>query len=301
MKQNRELKNRKLKFTQNIKSIKLKNIKGLVGQGRIDNIDLLNLQNASKVLLNSSLYHNKKKKLNIYDKNFLKKISDNNLHNITHNGLVVPKKEITAEYNLFIKMFNTFIINSKLNKIVKFFIGPPQIRLKNGLKKKKYRFNSSEYPHSDAWTYLNPKNSLTLFFPIMGDAKKNCVEFFFPNKNFSNNWLKKRYFNEQPKDILKNYKKIKIKYNIGDYIIADTAIFHQSITKKNAGPRLSIDIGIIPKSEKKFKKLKNYIKADTINKIGTKKLFIFKTPIEQKIKNYKSGTKTMENRVVLKI
>ena len=61
MKQNRELKNRKLKFTQNIKSIKLKNIKGLVGQGRIDNIDLLNLQNASKVLLNSSLYHNKKK------------------------------------------------------------------------------------------------------------------------------------------------------------------------------------------------------------------------------------------------
>ena len=72
--------------------------------------------------------------------NFNKIIGDVLEHkpsNITHNGLVVPKKENSLEYNLFLKFILDFLKESKILGIVDRFISPPQLRIKFGKTKKR--------------------------------------------------------------------------------------------------------------------------------------------------------------------
>ena len=82
--------------------------------------------------------------------------------------------------------------------------------------------------------------------------------------------------------------------------MADCSTLHQSIVLSNANPRISIDIGIIPKDVKKFKKLQNHIEKESIENIGFKSFFFFKKSIEDKIIFSKDGRKTMSNRKIFK-
>ena len=297
-----ELKKRQYNFYNLLKKKKLSFNEKLIASGKIKKSNLTYIQEASKNLLLSSIIGNDKYK-NISTLNFdeiLEQIKKNRPSNITHNGLVVPKKETTLEYNLFLKSFYFFIKNSKISDCIKYFIGPPQLRVKYGLKKKKLQNNSSEYIHSDAWTQLNTKKSITIFIPIYGDTNKNYVEFYSPKDKFLEEWLNPKFFSDASKDLLSSYKKIKLKYSIGDFILADCSTLHQSVIHNKAKPRVSIDIGIIPKNIKKFKKLYNHIEKDNIKNIGFDSLFLFNKSIEDKIIFSKDGRKTMSNRKILK-
>ena len=96
-------------------------------------------------------------------------------------------------------------------------------------------------------------------------------------------------------------KKIKVKYNKYSCIIADSSILHQSITKKNSKPRLSMDIGVIPKKIKlsNYSFHKNHVPFDNINQIGNKKILVYKDSIKKRIKKMKSGTRTQSNRELI--
>ncbi len=294
-----DLYKRKKNFKNIFKNYNLKFSNNLIATGKIEKDKMKYIQDSSKLLLLSSLIGDKKK-LNFNNLSFdeiLDKIKKKRPLNITHNGLVVPKKETLLEYNLFLKSFYYFLNNSRLSRFIKYFIGPPQLRVKF-LEQKKLTFNSSEYPHSDAWTKINTNKSITLFIPIYGDTKNNYVEFYLPKNNFTNKWLNKRYFSEGNDIFKKNYKKTKINYSIGQYIFADCSTLHKTTTKNKALPRVSIDIGIIPKDVKNFKKIKNHINKDVIQNVGFDKMFVFKNSITDKIKFHKEGSKTMLNREI---
>ena len=68
---------------------------------------------------------------------------------------------------------------------------------------------------------------------------------------------------------------------------------------KNARPRISIDIGIIPKNAGAFKKLENHINTKSIDNIGFNSLFTFNRSIKDKVKFTKDGRKTMSNRKIV--
>ena len=300
MTSSKQLKKRKRNFYDLFKNKKLIFNDRLFASGKVEKSNLINLQEASKNLLLSSLIgatKNKKIKNLDFDQ-ILDAIKRDKPKNITHNGLVVPKKETTLEYNLFVKSFYFFIKNLSLSDCIKYFIGPPQLRIKYGIKKKKLLNNSSEHVHSDAWTQLNTKKSITIFLPIYGDVKRNYVEFYSPKDEFHEKWLNTKYFAEASNNLLRSYKKVKLKYSLGQFILADCSTLHKSVLLKNAKPRVSIDIGIIPKNVKNFKKLKNHIEKKNIDKIGFSSLFLFNNSIQDKISFSKDGRKTMSNRKI---
>ena len=67
---------------------------------------------------------NKSKKLNIEQnlQGLIKYLEKNKPDNITHNGMIVPRKEISLEYNLFLKSFIDFLKYSGIFNLVDYFV-----------------------------------------------------------------------------------------------------------------------------------------------------------------------------------
>ena len=203
----------------------------------------------------------------------IKRIKKLTPDNITHNGLVVPRKENSLEYSIFLKSIFSFLSSTGIDKIIEYFVSPPQLRIKLGKKSK--NFNASENIHSDAWTNYNTDKSYTLYLPIYGDTKKNLVKFFKPKKNFDPKWLTPKKFIEG-RFIGKHYEDAKVNYKLGKFIVTDCATLHQSILRKNAGPRVSIDLAFIPK--KIFNKAQNHshVKLKEFKDCGYNQVMLFK-------------------------
>ena len=241
-----------------------------------------------------------KKKLSVENnfKNIIKEIKKKKPNNITHNGLVVPRKENSLEYALFLKSIFCFLSSTGLDKVIEYFVSPPQLRIKLGNKSK--NFNASENIHSDAWTNYNTDKSYTLYFPIFGDAKRNLVTFFKPKKNFDPKWLSPKKFVDGS-FISKHYENAKIDYKFGKFIVSDCATLHQSILKKNAEPRVSIDLAFIPKNI--FKKPQNHshVKFKEIENTGFNQVILFQDSFNDSLKKIlsKKNKQSLHNREIL--
>ncbi len=268
------IKERKKKFNEICQVTKSKKVTNLIASGKLINEDIVHLKETSKILLYSSL---KLDKIFLdYDTDtIIKKLEEKKPKNITHNGLIVPKKENTLEYNLFLKSFLKLLKNKGFDKVIEYFISPPQLRIKFGNNKNKKNLNDSSHIHSDAWTNYNTDRSLTFYLPLFGDTKKNYVEFFKPVKKFENDWLKPKKF-KFGKNIGKNYNIAKTKYEIGNYVLTDCAILHRSVIQNKAGPRISIDAAFIPKKNFNKKVLSSHIEFDKLKNVGINRFIIFK-------------------------
>lgn len=261
---------------------KLKKKTNLISVGKVDKNYFSYLQNASKNLLHACVIGNSKKiKVDSDFDKIIAQIKKNKPDNITHNGLVVPRKEISVEYALFTKSVLCLLEYLELSKFIDYFVSPPQLRIKLGSKSK--NFNASENIHSDAWTPYNTDKSYTFYLPIYGDCKRNYVKFFKPKNNFNPDWLKPKKFVDG-KEIATFYEDAKVNYKLGNFVMSDCATLHQSILKPNALPRVSIDIAFIPK--KIFKKRNNisHVKIDKIKNIGYNQIMVFKDSFDDSLK-----------------
>lgn len=294
------LRSRKLDFL--VKSTLLKKKSDLISSGKIKKNYLNNLQEASKRLLLSSIIGTSKKLINdVSFEGVLNYIEKKGLpKNITHNGMVIPRKENSLEYNIFLKSFLQFLSYTKLDKKIEYFISPPQLRIK--LPKKNLLANASEYIHSDAWTNHNTSKSYTLYVPIFGDTKKNYVKFYKPKtKLFNSIWLRPKKFVEG-KIIGKKYINAKVNYSIGNFIVTDCATLHQTIVNKNAGSRVSMDIAFIAKNTFDKKTIACHIKSKELEDVGYKKIIIFKDKFSDNLKKILNRKKhSLENKKILKI
>ena len=281
------------------KKTNLKKKTHLISEGNINKKNLSFIQEASKNLLYASII-GKNKHLTIENdyKSIIRQIKQNTPNNITHNGLVVPRKENSLEYALFLKSIFCFLSSTGLDKIIEYLVSPPQLRIKLGNKSK--NFNASENIHSDAWTNYNTDKSYTLYFPIFGDAKRNFVTFYKPKKSFDPNWLSPKKFVDGA-FISKHYEKAKVDYKFGKFIVSDCATLHQSILKKNASPRVSIDLAFIPKHT--FKKPQNHshVKLKEIENTGYNQLMLFKDSFNDSLKKILSrkNKQSLHNRRII--
>lgn len=293
------LKQRSKRLDKICKKTTLKKKTGLISEGIIKKSNLSFIQEASKNLLYASALGNKKN-INL-ENNFnkiIQYIKKNTPNNITHNGLVVPRKENSLEYSIFLKSIFSFLSSNGLDKIIEYFVSPPQLRIKLG--KKSSNFNASENIHSDAWTNYNTDKSYTLYLPIFGDTKRNLVTFFKPNKNFDPKWLTPKKFVDGSY-IGKNYQNAKIEYKLGKFVVTDCATLHQSILKKNAQPRVSLDLAFIPK--KIFNKPQNHshVKLKEFKDCGYNQVMLFKDSFKDDLKTILSRKtkQSLFNRKIL--
>lgn len=292
-------KQRKFNLNYLCKKTKLNKVTDLISDGSINKNNLLYIQNTSKILLQSCITGSSKKiKFNDNFDDVMKIIKKDKPENITHNGLVVIRKESSVEYALFLKSLFCFLESIDLLEKIDYFISPPQLRIKLG--KKSNNHNASDLIHSDAWTPYNTDKSYTLYLPVYGDCKRNYVDFFKPKNSFETDWLKPKKFKDGA-EIGNKYKKINIDYKIGKFFVSDCATLHQSILLKNAGPRVSIDMGFVAKKVFKSPQNHSHVRSKDIVGIGYDKFMIFKDSYDDKLQKILSRKKqSLANRKIIK-
>lgn len=293
------LKQRKTNLEKLCKKTKLGKITDLISAGSVNVNNLSYIQNSSKILLQSCITGSSKKiKFNNDFDKVMKIIKNKRPENITHNGLVVVRKESSAEYAIFLKSLFCFLEEIGLMDKIDYFISPPQLRIKLG--KKSNNHNASDLIHSDAWTPYNTDKSYTLYLPVYGDCKRNYVSFFKPKNYFDPEWLKPKKF-EDGSEIGSRYKKVDLNYKIGKFYVTDCATLHQSILLKNAEPRVSIDLGFIAKKVFKSPQNHSHVKVSDISGVGYNKFMIFKDSFDDELKKILSRKKqSLSNRKIIK-
>ena len=103
------------------------------------------------------------------------------LPNVTPNGVVMPKAETTAAYNLMHRMVATVVAKDLDPREVSAVFAPINVRIVDGKPNAKIdaRPRASTKIHSDIWA-AEPSPSVTLFLTVMGDTDRTTVEFFEP-------------------------------------------------------------------------------------------------------------------------
>ena len=274
-------KQRKINLKKLCQKTNLKTITDLISTGIIKKNNLSYKQTASKFHLQSCIIVSSKKiKFNFDFDDVIKQIKKKKPENITHNGLVVVRKESSVEYALFLKSLFCFLDEIGLLKKIDYFISPPQLRIKMGQKSNNH--NASDLIHSDAWTPYNTDKSYTLYLPVFGDCKRNYVTFYKPKKSFNPQWLKPKKFIDG-QGIGNEYRKLKINYRLGKVYVTDCATLHKSVLLKNAEPRVSIDMGFIAKKVFRSPQNHSHLSAKDLTGIGYNKFMTFKDSHDDKL------------------
>jgi hypothetical protein len=225
-----------------------------------------NLSIATKTYVAKSV---DKKSIILNEKQLLKKFTSKRklVKNITPNGMIVPKSEISLEFNLLVKSYVDIIKFLNIDNLITNFHFPPNLRVKFPKinKKNLKRKHPTEIMHADTWTGANP-NWMAVHIFILGDIKNNHIRYAQPPKSFKEEWLKPIKNAKEGNKISKKFKIIKYVPKKGSLIIADASVIHHSYRKKNAGIRISLDTGF----DVKMPNLKSF-KKTFVNKIDVKK------------------------------
>lgn len=164
--------------------------------------------------------------------------------NCTPNGLMVPKRHVTLEYNGVVKAYFQILKNLGIEKYI-LTMNPPSVRFKESLpdfdSQKMERGYASEKIHSDAWTGDCP-SSINVSIPLFGDTERNRVVWYSVPDNFQEEWLNYRPSYDHGDEIAAHYQeRVNYPYSKGKVYITDVAVLHCTTREKNAGPRFSID------------------------------------------------------------
>jgi hypothetical protein len=164
----------------------------------------------------------------------------------TPNGILKPKKETIVEYTDIIKSINKIINNLGINHQIE-KVALPNIRFKNISEptETKERPYYTGKLHSDAW--VGHKGDSIFLIGVLGDIDNNTVEFFEPFDTQENYLTKADSFDEGNK----RYGSIKYlgKLTSNKLAIMDHACVHRTSISSEAGPRISIDIAALIKSQ----------------------------------------------------
>ena len=158
------------------KKTTLKKKTNLISEGFIKKSNLSFIQETSKNLLYSSVL-GYKKNINLENdfNKIIKRIKKLTPDNITHNGLVVPRKENSLEYSIFLKSIFSFLSSTGIDKIIEYFVSPPQLRIKLG-KKVKILMLLRIYTLMHGLIIIQIKVILCIYLYM--EILKNLVKFF---------------------------------------------------------------------------------------------------------------------------
>jgi hypothetical protein len=162
--------------------------------------------------------------------------------NVTPTGMILPKKDTSIEYNLFLRNYYRAISNLYFFNELSYCHTPAHLRVKWPAPKNSDLNRPRHAPedlHLDSWSGYS-SHGLTFLLGILGDTKRNRVNFYHPNQNFQESWLKQ---SNKP-----SINDLESTYQLIDYVpaeqflvIMDTAVLHQTFREPNAEIRFSID------------------------------------------------------------
>lgn len=214
------------------------------------------------------------------------------LRNITPNGMVVPKKDFTLEYNLLVQAFSTVIRSCNIYDLIISWHVPLNLRIKLGTPNldNLRRNHPTEEVHSDSWAGESSA-SVTTHLPIFGDSLNNGLKFFTPPPDFKEEWLGPRSSYRDGREITQRYKEIPHSTRKGYLYFQDFAGLHGTHRNKQAGTRISIDTTFVLKRPQRLDGVEHQWRtnerasADVLDRIGSDFLFSFADGLDDRVDN----------------
>lgn len=156
----------------------------------------------------------------------------------TPNGLLVPKRTSSLEFNLLAQTFYRVMAKLDIADYVTCWNVPLNVRIKDKWNARGER--STTHKHADAWVGENPR-SVTVMLFLSGCSRENCVRFYDPPEAFDEAWLSPRSY-EEGQTIAERYKPLDYLPLNGHLVLADFATIHNSYRSPFAmSTRLGID------------------------------------------------------------
>jgi hypothetical protein len=181
---------------------------------------------------------------------FIRRLNErrNDRTNVTPNGGVVPKKEYSIEYNLFIKAWCEIVrtMTASNPEYLKKFRLTPNIRIKfeKELEENVGRGLDTALPHSDAW--VEGPWGMNCHVPICGDTENNYLHFYRlrDESEFDDKFLETSAEYTDMQWVVNFYDDDSLVPKRGFVNISDYALIHKTRRKQGAGTRISIDTTI---------------------------------------------------------
>ena len=164
------------------------------------------------------------------------------IKNCTPNGMMVPKKEVSLEFNLVIRAFADIMEAMNFGDLLTSWHVPLNVRFKDGevVEGNLQRNFPTEHIHSDSWAGESAE-SVTVMIPIFGDTERNKVEYYSPPSDFQEEWLGPQPSYAHNSWIAEKYAKLDTPYSKGYLYLVDFSTLHASARLPGSGPRVSID------------------------------------------------------------
>lgn len=211
------------------------------------------------------------------------------LHNVTPNGAVVPKKEYQLEFNLVLREWTKIckaMISPNPKLLTKFRV-TPNIRLKFSKEQNDNigRPLNTSLLHSDAW--VEGPWGMNCFIPLAGDTASNTLEFWDTDQ-FSDDYLRLSPSYEEMSWVQPFFSPIpELIPEKGNLHISDYSLLHRTIMKPACGARLSIDTTIMVGNHELMIRSDEYI--DEVPAIGDSELVIVERSENDEIKTNTSA------------
>ncbi len=164
------------------------------------------------------------------------------IKNITPNGMIVPKRYTILEYNILARTFVEIVNELNVSDFILSWHVPLNLRIKfaSVSEENMKRHHPTEHIHSDSWAGESSE-SVTTHLPLFGNTARNRVVFYDPPPEFQEDWLKPRPSYADGATIAQKYSRIDFIPEKGCLVLADFATLHASSRFPKAGSRVSID------------------------------------------------------------
>jgi len=205
---------------------------------------------------------------------------------VTPNGVVMPKIETNAAYNMLHRIVVALLYDSLNPLEVAAIFAPINVRIVDGRPNKQIdaRARSSTKMHSDIWA-AEPTRSMTIFLTVMGDTDHATVEFLEP-KDFPAEYQKPMadYLDGAP--VAEGATLYPGVFRNQMVIGMDAMCLHRTV-KAGSGYRVSLDFRILYKrrleSDAYFDtpRLQNYLSPSMWAGLGTTHMLVSRKSIKE--------------------
>lgn len=214
------------------------------------------------------------------------------LPNYTGTGLLMPKREHVLEFNLLQKSVATAFSQLGANDLIDAVDLPINLRMvygKTDSEKLRLPFTSSKL-HSDVWAGV-PADATVVVLPLFGDIDHITIEAGEMPREMELGAMRVMSDFDEGRDIpmVVSYDEAKLQH--GTMYFNDARGLHQTVRRKSAGVRISIDFRFRRKFNELYRKMvpptvggveeDNCIPYKEWLKFGSEKLVVFDETLEE--------------------
>ena len=170
--------------------------------------------------------------------------------NITPGGVILPKSNLTLDYNCWLRAISDIFQDLRIEDLVS-AIRMPVPRYKSGKVSEEnlQRSYATEKLHTETWLG-HPRNTICFHVPIIGDLENNYVEFYSHPSDYEESWSDPIENFSDYEEIAKRYSLLDLKPKAGYLYLFDSTSVHASkTTGPDVGPRISTEIFCLYKED----------------------------------------------------